>query len=72
MPSAHQAATPVYFDISEQVIDEALAAWDGDARAVIRDLLLGQAWLEHELSRAIARTSAGYVRGRPVAPERAS
>lgn len=72
MPSATQAATPVYFDVSEQVVDEALAACNGDARAVIRDLLLGQAWLEHELSHAIARISAGYVRGRPAAPKRAS
>ncbi len=70
MSRVQPAATPVYFDVSEGEIDEALAACKGDARATIRALLIGQAWLEGELSRARADASLGYTRGRDL--ERAS
>ncbi|MEW6258141.1 MAG: hypothetical protein AB1592_19485 [Pseudomonadota bacterium] len=52
------------FDVSEADIDQVLAACDGDPRETIRALLVGQAYLEHEMSR---RTSAGYARRLPLA-----
>ena len=66
MPSAPQPANLVYFDVSDREIDEALAACKGDVRATIRALLIGQAWLEGELSRARAYASLGYTRGRAL------
>ncbi|MBA4791073.1 MAG: hypothetical protein H2042_15335 [Rhizobiales bacterium] len=50
------------FDVSESDIDQALAACEGDARATIRALLIGQAYLEREMSR---RASRGYARRLP-------
>lgn len=52
------------FDVSEAEIDEALAACDGDTRATIRALLVGQAFLEQAISRIRTDASAGFRRGR--------
>lgn len=52
------------FDVSEAEIDEAIAACEGDPRATIRALLVGQAYLEHEMSRVQADASAGFRRSR--------
>lgn len=62
MPQSPLAAVPVYFDVSEREVEAALASCDGDARATIRALLIGQAWLEGELSRVRAGLSVGYLR----------
>jgi hypothetical protein len=62
MPSEPVPADRTPFDISESEIDEALATCDGDARATIRALLIGQAYLEHEMSRLQAAASAGFRR----------
>ncbi|MBP2147905.1 hypothetical protein [Xanthobacter flavus] len=52
------------FDVSDAEIDEALAACDGDARATIRALLVGQAYLEREMSQIKADASFGFRRRR--------
>ncbi len=64
MPSEPLPAEQSPFDVSEAEIDEALAACDGDPRATIRALLVGQAYLEHEMSRVASR---GYRRRMPHA-----
>lgn len=69
MPAAQPQYSP-HFDVSETEIDRAIAAYEGDPRAVIRALMIGQVWLEGELSRARAQSSHGYTRGR--GQERAS
>ncbi|MGQ3674165.1 hypothetical protein ACT6QH_01495 [Xanthobacter sp. TB0139] len=48
--------------ISEREVDAVLEACAGDARATIRALLIGQAFLQQELTRTQARISAGYCR----------
>lgn len=50
MPSEPAAAEQIPFDVSEQEVDEALTACDGDPSATIRALLVGQAFLEHEIA----------------------
>lgn len=64
MTSEPAPAEQSLFDVSEQEVDEALAACDGDARATVRALLVGQAFLEHEISRLQADASAGFRRRR--------
>lgn len=64
MSSEPQPAEQSAFDVSDAEIDEALAACDGDARATIRALLIGQAYLEHEMSRLQANGSSGFRRRR--------
>ncbi|MGE4373673.1 MAG: hypothetical protein AB7E29_12395 [Xanthobacter sp.] len=54
--------------VSEGEIDAVLEACAGDARASIRALLIGQAFLQQELVRIKARVSNGYCRGK--GPER--
>lgn len=51
--------------ITEEEIDAAIAACDGDTRATIRALLVGQAVLERLLELAQQEASWGYIRGRP-------
>ena len=51
--------------VSDADIDAVLAACDGDPRAAIRALLIGQQFLEVELEEARREASWGYVRGRP-------
>ena len=63
MSSEPQPAEQSAFDVSDADIDEALAACDGDPRATIRALLVGQAYLEHEMSRLMVLVSAGFRRG---------
>lgn len=64
MPSEQAREDKNPFDVSEADIDQALAACDGDPRATIRALLIGQAYLERETSR---RSSTGYSRRLPLA-----
>ena len=52
------------FDVSETDVDHALAECDGDARATIRALLVGQAYLEQQMKRL---ASSGYSRSLPLA-----
>nr|WP_024278651.1 hypothetical protein [Xanthobacter sp. 126] len=66
MSSEPQPAERAPFDVSDAEIDEALAACDGDPRATIRALLVGQAYLEHEMSRLRVEVSSGFRRGRAV------
>ena len=46
----------------ERDVDTAIAACGGDLRAAVRALLLANAFLESELAKALATTSAGYAR----------
>ena len=62
MPSEPLPADQSLFDVSEAEVDGALAACDGDPRATIRGLLVGQAYLEHQMSRVVADISAGFQR----------
>ncbi|MFG1398414.1 hypothetical protein [Roseixanthobacter pseudopolyaromaticivorans] len=57
--SQSSACNPADFDVSEQDIDEAIAACEGSARAAIRALLVAYAMLERDMS---LRASAGFVR----------
>lgn len=61
-----QPSDPADFDVSEQDVDEAIAACEGDARATIRALLVAYAMLERDMS---LRASAGFVR-RPARARR--
>lgn len=62
MPSEPAPAERSPFDVSDAEIDQALAACEGDPRATIRALLVGQAYLEHQMSRLKADASAGFRR----------
>lgn len=62
MPSEPAPAELSLFDVSDDEIDINLAQCDGDPRETIRRLLVGQAYLEHEISRLRADTSAGFHR----------
>lgn len=55
---------PSPFDVSELDVDHALAECEGDARATIRALLVGQAYLEQQMKRL---ASSGYSRSLPLA-----
>lgn len=57
------AIKPVHagdIEVTEAQVDEAVAACDGDARAAVRALLVGQARLREQIS-------AGYERRLPLA-----
>ncbi|MFG1364633.1 hypothetical protein [Xanthobacter versatilis] len=64
MPSEPAPAKRSPFDVSDTEIDEALAVCDGDPRETICALLVGQAFLEHEMSKLKADASAGFRRRR--------
>lgn len=49
--------------VSDDEIDRALAACGGDPRETIRALLVGQEYLEREISRLVSR---GYCRRIPL------
>jgi len=49
-------------DDLERDTELAIEACGGDARAAVRAHLIANAFLESELARAIAKTSAGYAR----------
>ncbi|MCJ8143844.1 hypothetical protein MKI84_13045 [Ancylobacter sp. A5.8] len=51
--------------ITDDDIDEAIAACDGDLRGTIKALLIGQQYLEVALEMARQEASWGYLRGRP-------
>lgn len=56
---------PQPLTVSDAEIDETIASFDGDMRAAIKALLIGQAYLEVALDMARQEASWGYVRGRP-------
>lgn len=64
MSSEPMPAERFPFDVSDAEIDQALAACEGDPRSTIRALLVGQAFLEHEMSKLKADASAGFRRRR--------
>ncbi|MCS0497836.1 hypothetical protein NVS89_22350 [Ancylobacter sp. MQZ15Z-1] len=65
MPSEQPPAEREPIAISEADVDEAIAACDGDLRATIKALLIGQQYLEVALEMARQEASWGYIRGRP-------
>ncbi|PZQ80007.1 MAG: hypothetical protein DI549_18375 [Ancylobacter novellus] len=56
---------PQPLTVTEGEIDETIASFDGDMRAAIKALLIGQQYLEITLEMARQEASWGYVRGRP-------
>lgn len=60
-PKAQSAEGP---EVSEALIDEAVAACNGDLRATVRALIVGQMQMQERLRRSV---SAGYVRRLPFA-----
>ncbi|MDQ0510859.1 hypothetical protein [Ancylobacter amanitiformis] len=65
MTSEQQPAELETIAVSEADIDEAIEACDGDLRATIKALLVGQQYLEIALEMSRQEASWGYVRGRP-------
>ena len=51
-------------DELEVVVDQAIAACDGNLRATIRALILANDFLENEVSELMKAVSHAYVRGR--------
>lgn len=49
-------------DDLERDTDTAISACGGDMRATVRALLIANAFLESELTKALAKTSTGYAR----------
>ncbi|MGA0563654.1 hypothetical protein ACO2RV_14515 [Ancylobacter sp. VNQ12] len=64
MTSEQPPAEAGAFAVSDADIDEAIEACDGDMRATIRALLIGQQYLEIALEMARQEASWGYARGR--------
>lgn len=62
---ANPDAEPEAIKVTDADIDEAIEACDGDMRATIKALLIGQQYLEVALEMARQEASWGYVRGRP-------
>lgn len=60
-PKAQPTEEP---EVSETLVDEAVAACNGDLRATVRALLVGQMHMQERLRRSV---SAGYVRRLPFA-----
>ena len=54
-------------DITEQEIDSAIAACNGDPRETIRALLVGQTWLQADIEAARRGSCAGFSRKIPGA-----
>lgn len=52
------------YDISEAQVDQAVAACDGDLRATVRALIVGQVYLQATIQKQV---SVGYVRRLPFA-----
>lgn len=50
------------FEVSDAQVDEAVAACDGDLRATVRALLVGQVYLQATIR---TKVSAGYERRLP-------
>ena len=48
----------------EAVVDQAIAACDGDMRSAIRALIVANGYLESEVSELVKAVSHAYVRGR--------
>lgn len=64
VPAIPTVETPAPLTVTEEEIDQALDQCDGDPRATIRALLVGQAFLDRELQ---LQTSRGYSRRLPLA-----
>ena len=56
-------------DAYEETVDQAIAACEGDLRAIIKALLIANGYLEVELETVFQSVSRGYARGR-TRPER--
>ena len=52
------------YDVTEAQVDQAVAACDGDLRATVRALIVGQVYLQATIRK---RVSAGYERRLPFA-----
>lgn len=63
-PAVPAVETSMHFSVSDEDVDRAVAECGGDPRETIRALLIGHAFLDHELARL---TSRGYLRGAPLA-----
>lgn len=50
------------FEVTEALVDEAVAACQGDLRATVRALLVGQTVMDHRLIALRRKVSAGYLR----------
>jgi len=63
MPSRSQAH-PVEDDELEAAVDQAIAACDGDMRSAVRALIVGNNYLETEVSELMKAISHAYTHGR--------
>lgn len=66
MTSEPQGAAESHFDVSEEEVDRNLSLCGGNARETIRQLLVGQAYLERRISGLMLEASRGYGRGRAL------
>lgn len=65
MGAAERAEAPPageFDDALEAEVSSVLAAYGGDARAAVRDLILENAFLENQVEEAVGGLSAGYLR----------
>lgn len=70
MPAASEPSAPAEGDL-ELAADQAIAACGGDAREVVKALLVANGFLEARLDEVCSKVSAGCARGRlPAARER--
>ncbi len=69
MPSEATRAEESYFAISDAEVEENIALCKGNLRETIRQLLVGQAGLEHEISQLKWSSSRGFARKPAGAPE---
>ena len=54
----------------EAATDQAIAAFDGDAREAVKALIVANAFLETELEKLRAAASTGYARGQLLPRDR--
>ncbi len=66
MPSEATRADETFFDVSEAEVEQNIALCMGDLRETIRQLLIGQAYLENQISSLKCASSKGYGRSRPL------
>lgn len=64
MPSEALRADASPFDVSDDDVERHLMLCDGDPRETIRQLLVGQAYLERRISLLLVGSSRGFSRGR--------
>ncbi|WP_428031467.1 hypothetical protein [Ancylobacter sp.] len=64
MEIAAKTLPAVEFAVSDAEVDRAVAACEGDLRATVRALLVGQVYMQAAMQKKV---SAGYVRRLPFA-----